>query len=301
MTPNLFLATQKVLSPHKWFRAPKTERATRRTEYWLQPVPGQYEYIPGRGWYLIATPKESSIEQVTITSKHADSLPETNSEPKEFTKLAKPIPVHRSQILKRYLLEDEYKRRKSQGWITNESGKKVQVGFFQLDDGIAWVQCWDEDGAFIPRSEYKRWFLDPKTNAFRHLKKSDDPNYILSRSRNPSLERHDSDARSQQSASTGYVRSGTASNAPSMPSTRPSSIRGVGAGYASNSTSGPSSRNQSRRSSPRRNNSIPLEEAKAALRRMAEEQRQAVAAAAAARGRTGSKEVVERGRQTTRT
>lgn len=291
MTPNLFLATQKVLSPHKWFKtAPKQERATRRTEYWAQPVPGQYEYIPGRGWYLVATAKNEPIEDTTTKGGAVLSIEAVES--LEFVKLAKPVSVHRSQILKRYLLEDEYKKRKSQGWIRNDAGRKVQVGFFRLDDGIAWVQCWDEEGEFVPRTEYKRWFLDTETGQFRHLRKSDDPNYI--RSRNPSpTHKHDSDNRSQQSASTGFQRSGATSvkeSAPSMPSTRASSIRG---GVLSNPTSTPSSRAQSRRSSPRRNNSIPLEEAKAALRKMAEEQRAAVARAAA-------RPRVERGRSALR-
>lgn len=68
-------------------------------------------------------------------------------------------------------------------------------------------------------------------------------------------------------------------------------------------TSTPSSRVQSRRSSPKRNNSIPLEEAKAALRRMAKEHEEAVNAAAAAKMRTTSSDSVpkvERGRGMTR-
>jgi hypothetical protein len=126
------------------------------------------------------------------------------------------------------------------------------------------------------------------------MRKGDDPNFIRSRnaSRNPSFE----DARSQESASTTF-RTGAASirESPSGPSTRASSIRGG----PMSPTSTPSSRAQSRRSSPRRNNSIPLEEAKAALRRMAKEHEEAVNAAAAAKLRTISSDSVprvERGR-----
>lgn len=288
MTPNLLIATQKVLSPHKWFRtSPKAERPKRRMEYWAEPIPGQYEYIPGRGWFLVAQLKDTPPK--VDTSKDSAVVSVECLTPTEFVKLPKPIPVHRSQILKRYLLEEEYKKRKTQSWIRTEDGKRQLVGFFQLDDGIAWVQCWDENGEFIARSEYKRWCIDPDTGHFRHLRRSDDPEYIL-RSQNVSRERGSEDGRrSQQSASTGYQRGG----GPSLPSTRANSIRGVAMGSAmlSNPTSTPSSRAQSRRSSPRRNNSIPLEEAKAALRMMAEEQKRAVSQAASAANQG------ERGRQ----
>jgi hypothetical protein len=299
MTPNLFLATQKVFQPHKWFRAAKTERSTRTTEFWTTPEPGQYEYIPGRGWYLIARLKQTSIE--SVESKELDSspaLPAASSDTQEFEKLHQPIPVHRSRVLGRYLLEDDYKRRKRTVQIKDERGRRVQAGFFQLDNGVAWVHCWDDSGIFIPgdKSGYKLWCIDATTQEFRHMRKADDPSFA--RSRNPSRER-DPDTHSQDSVSTAF-RSGPGSmrEGPSIPSTRASSIRGP-----MSPTSTPSSRAQSRRNSPRRNNSIPLEEAKAALRRMAREQEEAVAAAATARTRTTPTESVqriERGRPMTR-
>jgi hypothetical protein len=259
--------------------------------YWSDPVPGQYEYIPGRGWYLIATLKETTTEFIELKSSEGGAITSTeSSDSPEFVKVPKPVQVHRSQVLGRYLLEEEYKSRKQYGNIRNERGKQVSVGFFQLDDKICWVQCWDENGQFIAKSEYKRWCIDAETKQFRHLRKGDDPSYVGSR--NVSHER-DSDSRSQQSASTGYQRGPPSS---SNPSTRASSIRGP----LSNTASPLSSQAPSRRGSPKRNNSIPLEEAKAALRRMAKEQEEAVAAVAAAKSRTGSKELVERGRTMTR-
>jgi hypothetical protein len=295
MTPNLFLATQKVFQPHKWFRAPRTERPTRVTEYWTTPEPGQYEYIPGRGWYLIAKLKENPAEPIeSWKSEGSPALPATSPDTREFDKLPQPIPVHRSRVLGRYLLEDDYKRRKRTVQIKNERGKRVQAGFFQLDNGVAWVHCWDDNGIFIPgdKSGYKLWCIDTATQEFRHMRKADDPDFV--RSRNPSRER-DPETHSQDSISTAF-RSGPGSlrDAPSIPSTRASSIRGP-----LSPTSNPSSRAQSRRNSPRRNNSIPLEEAKAALRRMAREQEEAVAAVAAARTRMTPTDVaqrVERGR-----
>ncbi|KAF2825556.1 hypothetical protein CC86DRAFT_32572 [Ophiobolus disseminans] len=291
MTPNLFLVTQKVLSPHKWFRTtPKTERPTRVTEYWSTPEPGQYEYVPGRGWFMIAKLTDP-VDRDDIKSSENYS-----TDRRELVRLPKPIPAHRSRVLGRYLLEDEYKLRKKTGEIKNERGKRVQAGFFRLDNPVAWVHCWDENGTFIPGGEtgYKLWCIDTATQQFRHMKKGDDPNFIRSRPSSP--RERDVNRRSEESVSTAY-RSGPAStrDGPSAPSTRASSIRGP----LSNPTSSPSSRVQSRRNSPRRNNSIPLEEAKAALRRMAKEQEEAVTAAAAAKTRTNSKgtvQQIERGR-----
>jgi hypothetical protein len=294
MTPNLFLATQKVFSPHKWFRTPKTDRPTRVTEYWTSPEPGQYEYIPGRGWFLTATSNGELPDVVEL--KSADGTPKsstttTSSQP-ELTKLAKPIPVHRSRVLGRYLLDADYKDRKKTVQITNERGKQVQAGFFRLDNGVAWVHCWDEHGVFIPGGEtgYKLWCIDATTQQFRHMKKGDDPKFAHSR---PAT--REGDNHSQESVSTAF-RSvpGSVREGPSVSSTRANSTRGP-----LSPTSTPSSQAQSRRGSPRRNNSIPLEEAKAALRRMAKDQEEAVAALAAARTRTHSKEAVpqiERGR-----
>ncbi|KAL5115503.1 hypothetical protein ACEQ8H_006566 [Pleosporales sp. CAS-2024a] len=278
MTPNLFLATQKVFQPHKWFRAPKTERSTRVAEYWSTPVPGQYEYIPGRGWFLIARSVQAHVESANVHISGKDAaVPNPLSEPREFEKLAKAIPVLRSRVLGRYLLEDDYKRRKKTAMIKNENGKKVHAGFFQLDNGVAWVHCWDEDGIFIPgdKSGYKLWCIDSATKEFRHMRKGDDPHFVRSR---PASRERDVDARSQETVSTAF-RTGPASvrDGPSLPSTRASSIRGP-----LSPTSTRSSCAHSRRNSPRRNNSVPLEEAKAALRLMAKEHQDAVAVAAAA-------------------
>ncbi|KAF2023528.1 hypothetical protein EK21DRAFT_118674 [Setomelanomma holmii] len=292
MTPNLFLATQKVFQPHKWFRGPKaTVRPTRVTEYWSEPEPGQYEYIPGRGWFKISEPSNTIPNVTDIAESGPHEVKSVKPpRPQEFVKLVKPIPVHRSRVLGRYLLEDEYKRRKVTTTIRNERGKMVVAGFFQLDNGVAWVQCWDENGTFIPggTTGYKLWCIDSATKQFRHMRKGDDPNFT--RTRNSSLNR-EVDSRSEDSISTAFRSNpGSTRDGPSVPSTRANSTRGP----LSNSTSTPSSRAQSRRNSPRRNNSIPLEEAKAALRRMAKEHEEAVAAAAAARTRTNSRDTVER-------
>lgn len=298
MSPNLFLATQKLFSPHKWFRQSNfQERSKRRTEHWAEPTPGLYEYIPGRGWYLIAKTKEAphDLPETTAEGGPVRALQEP---PKEYEKLSRPMSVHWSRVLKRYMLEDDYKARKKYGAIPNEKGRNIEVGFFRLDDGVAWVQCWDQEGTFIP-GPYKMWCISQRTGQFRPMLKGDDPKFAGSRhssrsnSRNPSFER-DADNASQDSRSTEfYVPSQAGSNrdGPSVPSTRPNSIR-------MDSTSATHSQPASRRSSPKRNGSIEYEKDKAAMRQMARDHREALVAAAK-KERADSKmavEQLERGR-----
>ena len=271
MTPNLFLATQTLFSPHKWFKDRKSERPTRKTEHWDVPIPGIYEYIPGRGWYLIATDKNASTNldpNPQVLEGRPLAVPNTE-DPKETTAMTPPVPVRYSKVLKRYMLEPDYKLRKRHGDIEDSRGKRVQVGFFQLDDGIAWVQCWDDEGEFIP-GPYKLWCIDARTNSFRHMLRKDDPDYQPSRQNSfdhdPSTRRRSQDSRSTQYRTSGP---GTPRDGPSVPSSRANSIRGF-------ALSNSSSQANSRRSSPKRSPSIPLEEAKAKLRAMAQAQAAAV-------------------------
>ncbi|KAJ4990857.1 hypothetical protein SVAN01_03646 [Stagonosporopsis vannaccii] len=299
MSPNLFLATQKLFSPHKWFRENKAqERSIRKTEHWAEPKPGLYEYIPGRGWYLIAKLKEAAHD-LPETSAEGGPVQTPRDPPKEYEKLARPISAHWSRVLKRYLLEDDYKARKKYGAIQNEKGRNVEVGFFRLDDGVAWVQCWDQEGTFIP-GPYKLWCISQRTGHFRPMLKGDDPKFAGSRSnsRNPSFDR-DTDSQSQDSRSTEFFppsHAGSNRDGPSVPSTRPNSIR-----MASHTTSATQSQPASRRTSPRRNGSIEYEKDKAAMRQMARDHREALMAAAD-KSRADSKmavEQIERGRSDT--
>lgn len=290
MTPNLFLATQKVFSPHKWFKASKSERPTRRTEEWTTPVPGQYEYIPGRGWYLIATLKDAPTNTSGLKAAEGGPVfPAKASQPKDYVMLEQHIKVHYSRFLRRNILEPEYKMRKKQGMIKNENGKLVERSFFKLDDGVTWVQCYDAEGNFVAGGDkgYQRWVIDSQTKQFRHMLKRDDPHYI--RSRNNSSER-DPDSHSQDSMSSVFrTGPGSMRDGLSVPSTRANSIRLS----SSKPASRPPSLRPSRQNSPRRNDSIALEEAKAALRRMAREQEETDVA----RSRRSSR---ERGRPTIR-
>ncbi|KAI8931915.1 hypothetical protein NX059_010817 [Plenodomus lindquistii] len=302
MTPNLLVVTQKAFSPHKWFKRSNSQRAQRVIEEWSTPVPGRYEHIPGRGWYLIATLKDAAAHGLDVTSSDGGPvLPTKSNLPKEYVKLEQPIQVHKSKVLTgRWFLDPDYKMRKKLGLIKNDQGKQIEVGFFKLDDGT-WVNCWDHEGNFIPGDPkirgYRRWCIDAQTQQFRPMLKRDDPNFV--RSRQNSQER-EQDTHSQDSMS--HIlgsRPNSTRNGPSVSSTRASSIR---FGPSAPSSKPPSQR-PSRANSPMRNNSIPLEEAKIALRRMAKEQEDAVAAIAAARVRTISKdrvEQIERGRSTAR-
>lgn len=289
MTPNLLTATQALFSPHRWFKSQKSERPTRKTEHWDTPVPGYYEYIPGRGWYLVATDKDVDPNATSTEGGPVATL--KPPKPKDTVRMTQPVAVKYSKVLKRNLLSPDYEMRKRYGEIKDFRGKSSTVGFFRLDDGIAWVQCWDSDGEFVP-GPYKLWCIDARTDTFRHMLRKDHPDYQPSRQN--SLERESNTRRrSQDSRSTKYRTSGpgTPREGPSAPSTRPNSIKGL---TLSNLGSKANSRANSRRSSPKRNESIPLEEAKAALRAMAQ------AHAAAVTKSVGSEESVQRGRPRTR-
>ncbi|KAF2252213.1 hypothetical protein BU26DRAFT_516886 [Trematosphaeria pertusa] len=299
MTPNLFLATQKVFSPHKWFKNSRVERPTRRTEHWDHPVPGVYEYIPGRGWYLVATLKDAPTDLSEVPPEGAPISPFQIKNSKEMIKMTPPVPVKYSKVLKRYLLAPDYEMRKKHGKIQDDRGKQVEVGFFQLDDGVAWVQAWDEEGEFIP-GPYKLWCIDARTHQFRHMLKGDDPEYVRSHpnsranSRTNSFEREPDErrrSRSQESRSTQYrTGPGSTRDGPSVPSSRATSIKGL---TPSNPSSKPTSQANSRRTSPTRGQRSPglrMEEAKAALREVAQER------AAAEKARAASAENVQRGR-----
>jgi hypothetical protein len=322
MTPNLFLATQTLFSPHKWFKSQKGERPMRQQDHWDSPVPGIYEYIPGRGWYLIATDKDPqnvfTKDGPEDQSKRASK--DTTIDPNQETiKVTPPIQVKYSKVLKRYLLAPDYEMRKRHGRVLGSNGKSYTAGFFRLDDGIAWVECWDQDGEFIP-GPYKLWCIDQATGNFRHMLKGDDPAYI-SHSRQNSFEGDNlglpgaSSGRrrgnSQDSRSTQF-RSGAGSSTrdgPSVPSTRPNSIKtGNGSGMLPLTPSQPQSRNasragsrsNSRRNSPKRSPGIPLDEAKERLMAMAKEQNERSRSRAnseeSRRGRGGAEKETNKGK-----
>jgi hypothetical protein len=272
MTPNLLLATQTLFSPHKWFNRQKSERPTRKTEHWDSPVPGIYEYIPGRGWYLVATDKDAPAQAGENGKGSGDRARPTSKESNgagvETIRMTQPVQVKYSKVLKRYLLAPDYEMRKKYGDVQDFRGKWYTAGFFRLDDGIAWVECWDEDGEFIP-GPYKLWCIDQQTGKFRHMLRGDDPAYM--HSRHNSFEGEPRRRRSQDSRSTQYrnnSKPGSQRDGPSVPSTRANSIKAY---TPSGPTSHAASRGGSRRNSPKRSPSIPLDEAKERLKKVAAE------------------------------
>ncbi|KAF2438331.1 hypothetical protein P171DRAFT_158749 [Karstenula rhodostoma CBS 690.94] len=277
MTPNLFVATQKVFQPRKWFKK-QIEKPQRRTEHWESPVPGVYEYIPGRGWYLVARDKEHGESDATeIASKEGGPVGGAVSRtPKETVPVSSPVPVRYSKVLKKYLLNPDYEVRKKHGTMENAKGRMVQGGFFQLDDGVAWVNCWDEEGEFIP-GPYKLWCIDKGNDRFRHMLKADDPEYQRSHpnsragSRKNSLEREAGSRRNSQDSRSTQYRPGPGSthDGPSVPSSRANSVRNF---TPSDPTSKSGSRTNSRRNSPTRGSRSPrilLDDANPALRELA--------------------------------
>jgi hypothetical protein len=242
MVPNLFVATRTLVSPHRWFvskhRSDGQNKASlRTTEHWDSPVPGLYEYKPGRGWYLIGTDE----------SQH--------SEPKY------PIPVVYSKVLKRYLFTSDYEDRRRRAkvklhevpsrngsikTIATEEGKAPPVAeidapvpgkksrsssnavpqtrtvvkdsiFFRLDDGVTWVRCWDELGDFIP-GPYERWCIDQKSGSFRKMLKGDDPDWqqrhSSSRSTHRALQKALTGTTVAASANSGSVTGGSNASQP---------------------------------------------------------------------------------------
>ncbi|KAF1989960.1 hypothetical protein K402DRAFT_244336 [Aulographum hederae CBS 113979] len=155
MAPNPFLLLKLACSPHKWFtKTKKVPKEVPREEHWTVPTPGTYRFVPGRGWFLVAT----------------DS-PDPNG---KSLVLATPEHVKQSLLLGRYMLASEYNARKRTAPMTCEDGRRRTVTWFRLDDGVSWVNLWDCYGDFI-EGPYDLWCVDGETGDFRKMKKSDDP------------------------------------------------------------------------------------------------------------------------------
>lgn len=165
MTPNLFVLTKTAFSPHKWFASSRTsshsssEQKSRsksvapEIEHWQHPVPGYYQHEAGRGWYLIA--RDGSFHG----SQRVDPA----------------VKVAYSKVLKRWLFETDMQARKVRGrFAAADSPQTHDVGFFRLDDGVAWVNNADAEGQFLP-GPYTLYCYDDERKAFRVMKRRDDP------------------------------------------------------------------------------------------------------------------------------
>lgn len=121
-----------------------------------------------------------------------------------------------SKVLQRYLLDSDYESRKRHGtFAADASGKEKQAMFFRLDNGVAWVRAWDEQGEFVP-GPWERWFLDERTGRFRKMMKGDDPEWQSRRS-----------SRIGSSRANSTVDRSDAARGSSVASTTPASTRGT--------------------------------------------------------------------------
>ncbi|KAI9771238.1 MAG: hypothetical protein M1835_006456, partial [Candelina submexicana] len=107
MAPNLFVGVRTLFKPQTWFchkAHPKRNTSIGRLEHWDSPIPGTYEYIPGRGWYLVATDSPSSIK--------------------------KRQPVNYCQITKKWVLQSDFEQRSHFAIVEVSPGKQKRMGFF---------------------------------------------------------------------------------------------------------------------------------------------------------------------------
>lgn len=203
MSPNLFLLLRKATQPQEWFQpSPQPQKAHPHTEYRQTPERGLYETIPGRGTYLIAL---------------AGADPSTPTTP-----VHPPRKLEYSRVLHRHIFADDYARRKRQGRLADAAPDSPELGFFQLDDGVTYVNCFDDRGRFVAQ-HYRRYRLDARTGRFRPMLKGDDPAWLAARG----------SARSSQSRASGSTRASADASVYVVPAGSPSE-----AGSQSTSVSG---------------------------------------------------------------
>lgn len=152
MSPNLFVALKTLGHPETWFREKPASAPISLIQQRSTPIPGIYKHISS-GWFLIA--RESTPGSKVFTNK-----------------LDTPLPVIYSQVLKRWLFEDEFVARQRKGRIEGEPKWHKGDGFFRLDDGVSWVHCFDSEEGFIP-GPWRRYCFDRETDRFRPMLKGD--------------------------------------------------------------------------------------------------------------------------------
>jgi hypothetical protein len=186
MTPNLYLCLRKAATPHTWI--PSKQHQTdpedhHRIEHWDSPVPGYYEFIPGRGWYLMRRDSDSDSDyesdNLSLSSRSSKSS-STSSKRSSASRSSSRSSTYGKEemqycrILHRYFLASELEARCRWEPVVRREGAKPTLGrFFQLDDGVAWVLCWDENGRFI-LGPYRKWCLDKETGYMRPMTRMDE-------------------------------------------------------------------------------------------------------------------------------
>lgn len=151
MSPNPVVLLINAVNVKKWFasRPAPGEKSRGRFEHRDDPLPGYYEYRPGRGLLLVAADENDGA------------------------KLDQPIPVIYCKLLHRNLLEPEYKSRQKNGSIVDETGNKKLGTFFRLDDGFTWIYWRDQYGKLDMSPRRRKFCIDTETGKFRPLMASD--------------------------------------------------------------------------------------------------------------------------------
>ncbi|KAF2103874.1 hypothetical protein NA57DRAFT_50737 [Rhizodiscina lignyota] len=151
MSPNPYILLRNLVTPSRWFAqsTPNLQKAKGRIEHWDKPLPGYYEYIPGRGWFLIA-----------IDSDNGE-------------KLDNPVPLTYCRILHRFMLKDDFEGRKRWGIVKDEQGVEKRGVLFRMDDGVTWIYCWNEFGVFDVSERRIPYCVDSDTKKFRIMSASD--------------------------------------------------------------------------------------------------------------------------------
>jgi hypothetical protein len=136
MAPNLFICLRAVFCPTYWFQnGDRIKGAVNREQHWETPVPGTYQFFPGKGWHLIHRDDDDHDEKL-------------------------PAPLVYCRVLHRYMFESEFEDRCR--WFSaplHRGGRPEQLRFLLLDDGVSWVAAWDAQDCFIP-GPYPKWWLD---------------------------------------------------------------------------------------------------------------------------------------------
>lgn len=209
MSPNPYILLRNLFTPQRWFK-PGSASPVGYTEHLQTPIPGNYEYKPGRGWYLVSVDNED------------ENTPRL------------PAQVIYCRLFGRFMFQDEYESRKKFGRAKDMEGNEKIGVFFRLDDGLTWVHCWDQTGKFAPCERLQRFVVDSETGRFRIMTRAD----CMVSGRSPSVTTTSSTAAPESlagmthSAARSFVdgdvhKRSQRSSAPSTrPATRPSSSQG---------------------------------------------------------------------------
>lgn len=151
MSPNPYILLRNLVTPNRWFTSntQPSHRSKGRIEHWEHPVPGLYEFVPGRGWFLVAVDTDDG------------------------DKLDNPVPLTYCRALHRFMLKDDFESRKKWGTVKDENGNCKKGVLFRLDDGVTWIFCWDEFGNFDTSDRKIPYCIDNNTRKFRIMTATD--------------------------------------------------------------------------------------------------------------------------------